>query len=107
MPMPGKLKILLALMALSIGSSLVGRSWFSAAISVAIAIGLFIGNETVRKVVLFFSALGLVFAALSMLTFHPLAFVAGAVAALQSGFTVFCLTSADVKTWMFTKKLTG
>jgi hypothetical protein len=107
MPMPGKLKVLLALMALSIASSVIGGAWVSAAISIAIVIGLFIGNETVRKVVLVFSALGFVFAALSMLTFHPLALIAGAVSALQSGFTLVCLTSSDVKTWMFTKKLTG
>ena len=107
MPVPAKLKILMVLMALSIGFNLIGGKWFSALIGALLMLGVFKGSEGTRVIVIGFSLLGLVFSGLTLLAgfLSPLLFIAGALGVAQSGFTVWCLMSAEVQDWMYKRSL--
>jgi hypothetical protein len=105
--MPSKVKILLVLMALSVGLNLISGKWFSAIIGVLLALGVVKGSEGTRVIVMGLSALGFIFSALVLLggLLSPVFFVAGALGAAQSGFTVWCLMSAEVQDWMYKRSL--
>ena len=116
--MPGKLVVVLVLYAIAILLSAITGTWLAAAIQIGCFIGLMKGNDMVRKIVIFFNALGLAWvvvqgvqlisllntisaldgsavAAAGMLGFGVLAF-----SFVASAFTIFALTRSDVKQWM-------
>jgi hypothetical protein len=107
--MPPKLKVLLVLMALSVGFNLIGGKWLSVIMGVLLALGVLKGSEGTRMIVIGFSALGLIFAGLTLFVaigfFQPIVFLAGLLGAAQSGFTLWCLMSADVQDWMYKRSL--
>lgn len=117
MEMPNKLKMVLAIYAVSIVLDLASQSWVSAAVGALIAGALFKGHEGMRSVVLWCSALGFfVFALFTVLALLalPITMLAGplvaigavlalALSTLRCAFTVWVLRQSDVQKWMYAR----
>ena len=122
-PMPGKLKVVLGIQAISVVLSLINSSWFWAAVGLAILVALFKGGDTVRKVVVVLSVLGLIGGVLGLLSIGAILAVVSAAGGDASGgmgfvilgiagvifgevgnfYTIWALTRQDVKDWMLAK----
>ncbi len=119
--MPGKLKIVLGIYAINVVLNILNSSWISAVIGVLVMAFLFKGSDTMRKVVIVFAVLGLVFSVLGLLGIGALLAVASAAGAtggmgdviialasiifgiVGSIYTIWALTRPDVKDWMLAK----
>jgi hypothetical protein len=115
--MPTKLKVLVALMALSIVLDVVNESWVMAVLHALLLLGVIRGNEGVRTLLMLLATIGLL-AGGFVLVVAVIALTAGgalgtAVAALfggavglgQAAYMLWCLRQADVQTWMFHRSL--
>jgi hypothetical protein len=109
MPMPQKLKILLVLMALSAGLNLLTGHWLLALLGVALAVGVLKGSEGTRVIIMVLAGLGLVGSAvgglLSLAMLGIIGLFAAGLGVAQHGFTLWCMTSADVQGWMYKRSL--
>ena len=109
MPMPTKLKVLLVLMAISVGLDLLTGKWFAAVINGLLALGVLKGSEGTRVIVMVLAGLGLVgsvvMGLLSMAVLGILGVLVAAIGAGQSGFTLWCLMQGDVQDWMYKRTL--
>lgn len=112
--MPKKLVIVLVLLGINVLLSLGSKSWIGAGIGVACIAGLFKANDVVRKVIIVFSIIGMVFNALGImggLTIMAIGEMGMAMFVLASCtygiaaniFVVYALTREEVKTWMLNK----
>lgn len=115
--MPGKLKVLVGLMGLSIVLALIGQSWVSAIINILLLVGVLKGSEGVRNILMILAFIGLCFGAFALITSAALLLAAGplgliglggvAVSIAQNGFLLWCLTQQDVQAWMFHRSSGG
>jgi hypothetical protein len=107
--MPTKLKVLLVLMAISVGLDLLTGKWFAAVINGLLALGVLKGSEGTRVIVMVLAGLGLVgsvlMGLLSMAMLGILGMFAAAIGAGQSAFTLWCLMQGDVQDWMYKRTL--
>ncbi len=102
--MPGKLVTVVVLMIISIVLNLLTLSFFSAALGTALVVGLFVGNDGVRRFVV-----GLMWVNLAVsIGFFVLALSLNGATVLSSvlsvgiaGFVVWALVQDDVRDWMF------
>ncbi|MCA9612910.1 MAG: hypothetical protein H6722_06800 [Sandaracinus sp.] len=121
--MPGKLKVVLGIYAINVILNILNSSWISAIIGVAIMALLFKGSDTMRKVVIVFAVIGLVFSVLGLLGIGALLAVLSAAGGEATGgmgdviialasiifglvgsiYTIWALTRQDVKDWMLAK----
>jgi hypothetical protein len=105
--MPGKLMILVALMAVGVIADLVSGAIVPAAISGALAVGVLVGNDGVRKFLIGLSAVQVLWAGVLLL---------GATAVSSGALVITCafaialpllyiwvLSQNDVRDWMFRK----
>lgn len=121
--MPGKLKVVLGIYAINVVLNILNSSWISAVIGVLIMAFLFKGSDTMRKVVIVFAVIGLVFSVLGLLGIGALLAVLSAAGGESTGgmgdviialasivfglvgsiYTIWALTRPDVKDWMIAK----
>ncbi|MBX3251829.1 MAG: hypothetical protein KF901_31915 [Myxococcales bacterium] len=130
--MPGKLKVVLGLYAVSLVLNLINQGWVGAALNILVMVFLFKGSDTMRKVVIVFAIIGLVFSVLGILGLLALiALVSAAESAITEAggtvsggagmgdvillalqvafgivsaiYTIWALTRQDVKDWMIAK----
>ena len=107
--MPGKLLAVVIFMVISIVLSVLSFSFLSAAFSVALLIGLFIGNDGVRRFVIALTWLdlmlkiGLLILVLSMAggQLDGVTIMLSSLSMSISGFVVWALVQNDVRDWMF------
>jgi hypothetical protein len=121
--MPTKLKILVALLALSVALSLVARSWIGAGVQLLYLIGLLKGREGIRSWLIVLAYAG-IFAYLTALALAALVVIGGglstgalpvtlvllplgALGVGQCVFCIWCLKQPDVQKWMFDKSIRG
>ncbi len=115
--MPGKLKIVMGLYAISVVLNIINQGWIAAVIGILIIAGLLKGNNVVRIVVIVLSVLGLVVYVLGALGLAAILAVGVGDALLpllsivfglvSSIFTIYALTRQDVKDWMLNKGVQG
>lgn len=121
--MPGKLKVVLGIYAINVVLNILNSSYVWAVVGVAIMALLFKGSDTVRKVVIVLSVLGLIGSVLGLLGIGALLAVLSAAGGEASGgmgpliialasivfglvggiYTIWALTRQDVKDWMLAK----
>ncbi len=113
--MPSTLKIALGFMAFGVLLAVLGERWLSVAVNAALMFGVWRGNESVRKLLIMVSWLGLVLngigavlAFIAMAAWSGLAgivFYAAAWGFMQCGYMIWCLGRPDVQHWMFNRSL--
>ena len=115
--MPTKLIVLLALMAVSVGTNLFTGRFLAAIIGGLLIAGVFSGSDSVRKLLIVLAWIGIAFGVVGLvmlvlagasglggaLAFFGLIGIAYAVAC--NGFFVWCLAQDDVRDWMFRKSM--
>jgi hypothetical protein len=121
--MPGKLKVVLGIYAINVVLNILNSSWIAAVIGVLVMAFLFKGSDTMRKVVIVFAVIGLVFSVLGLLGIGALLAVLSAAGGEAAGgmgdviialasiifglvggiYTIWALTRQDVKDWMIAK----
>ncbi len=107
--MPGKLLAVVTLMIISIVLSALSFSFLSAAFSAALLVGLFIGNDGVRRFVVALTWLNLMLKIGALILVLGLSggkvdgetIVLSALSMGISGFVVWALVQNDVRDWMF------
>ena len=112
--MPTKLKVLTALMVLSVGLDLVTEKWVVAVLHGLLLLGVIKGNEGVRSLLMLLAMLGLisgvVVLAMGAVAFGTgykamFIFASGLLGMAQAGFMLWCLRQEDVQRWMFHRSL--
>jgi hypothetical protein len=115
--MPGKLKAVLGLFAITAVFGFINGSWFVAAIRALAILLLSRGSDLTRRIVIVLALLGLVWSIVSTLlslgAIVVLSFAASTESVLKIGeaglsfvgciYTVWALTRQDVKDWMLAK----
>lgn len=122
--MPGKLVVVLALLSLNLLLSAgnvalegVGLNVVGLAINAFLIYGVVRGNESIRKILIGLSWLGLIFSGLGLVLLVPLmavslgtvggmvALATLAIGVVRCGYTIWALNQGDVQSWMFKKSL--
>ena len=107
-PMPGKLMVVVGLMALGAVMSLAVGGLLSAALEVALIVGVLAGNDGVRTFLRGLAAVQIVWAmtvlaSASDLVAAPVLLVAGIIGIGTPAFLIWALGQSDVRDWMFRK----
>jgi hypothetical protein len=105
--MPGKLMVLVFLMGIGVLVNLLTGALFSAAIGVALVVGVLVGNDGVRKFLIGLSALQIVWAVIVLIGASALGSGALAIAGIFAigipALYIWVLVQEDVRDWMFRK----
>ena len=104
-PMPGKLKVVVALLGLGVLLNFLSMSLISVAFGIALLVGILVGNDGVRKLIMILAWISLVFSGVSMVLLvslgYPLGVALGAFGLAQNIFLIWALKQNDVRDWMF------
>lgn len=105
-PMPGQLLLLLILMGIDVVLDLVHGSILGVVIGIALILGIVVGNNGVRKLVIVFAWIGLIFSGLAMVALLGANagggfLILGAISIGIGVFTIWTLSHSDVRDWMF------
>ena len=119
--MPTKLKVLLALLAISILANLAAglagsvAGWVSVLVNGILFVGVLKGKEGARNILMGLAVLGFFGAAFALLvgflslaaepTLGIVAISVGGFSAFQNGYCLWCLRQWDVQRWMFNRSL--
>lgn len=104
--MPGKLMAVVILLGIGVVLNLLTMSLISMAIGITLIVGILVGNDGIRKLVMILAYISLLFSGIAMVLVvlvaaHPLVLVMGLFGVAQNVFLIWALKQNDVRDWMF------